>query len=140
MWNKSSAKPCTRILFLQLLLGVLLLGGVFLLAVNEDIAATQRTMVNTVNYVKEQCILLRLPARGLQHLPVLLLHVAEQRRRVRGNFLPAHAGVSGGVGHPAADGAGCGRSLVGSLCGGSAGVRRVDWLPVGSEGEIPLFR
>ena len=44
-----------------------------------------------------------------------------------------------GVGHPAADGAGCGRSLVGSLCGGSAGVRRVDWLPVGSEGEIPLF-
>lgn len=55
MWNESSAKPCTRILFLQLLLGVLLLGGVFLLAVNEDIAATQRTMVNTVNYVKEQC-------------------------------------------------------------------------------------
>ena len=55
MWNKSSAKPCTRILFLQILLGVLLLGGVFLLAVNEDIAATQRTMVNTVNYVKEQC-------------------------------------------------------------------------------------
>ncbi len=84
-------------------------------------------------------LLLRLPARGLQHLPVLLLHGAEQRRRVRGNFLPAHAGVSSGVGHPAADGAGCGRSLVGSLCGGSAGVRRVDWLPVGSEGEIPLF-
>lgn len=55
MWNEASAKPCTRILFLQLLLGVLLLGGVFLLAVNEDIAATQRTMVNTVNYVKEQC-------------------------------------------------------------------------------------
>ena len=55
MWNESSAKPCTRILFLQLLLGVLLLGGVFLLAVNEDIATTQRTMVNTVNYVKEQC-------------------------------------------------------------------------------------
>ena len=55
MWNESSAKPCTRILFLQILLGVLLLGGVFLLAVNEDIAATQRTMVNTVNYVKEQC-------------------------------------------------------------------------------------
>ena len=54
MWNEASAKPCTRILFLQLLLGVLLLGGVFLLAVNEDIAATQRTMVNTVNYVKEQ--------------------------------------------------------------------------------------
>lgn len=26
-----------------------------MLAVNEDIAATQRTMVNTVNYVKEQC-------------------------------------------------------------------------------------
>ena len=49
MWNESSAKPCTRILFLQILLGVLLLGGVFLLAVNEDIAATQRTMVNTVN-------------------------------------------------------------------------------------------
>lgn len=49
-------------------------------------------------------------------------------------------GVSGGVGHPAADGAGCGRSLVGSLCGGSAGVRRVDWLPAGAEGEIPLFR
>ena len=47
MWNEASAKPCTRILFLQLLLGVLLLGGVFLLAVNEDIAATQRTMVNT---------------------------------------------------------------------------------------------
>lgn len=55
MWNESSAKPCTRILFLQILLGVLLLGGVFLLAVNEDIATTQRTMVNTVNYVKEQC-------------------------------------------------------------------------------------
>ena len=55
MWNESSAKPCTRILFLQILLGVLLLGGVFLLAVNEDIAATQRTMMNTVNYVKEQC-------------------------------------------------------------------------------------
>lgn len=84
-------------------------------------------------------LLLRLPARGLQHLPVLLLHGAEQRRRVRSNFLPAHAGVSGGVGHPAADGAGCGRSLVGSLCGGSTGVRRLDWLPAGSEGEIPLF-
>ena len=55
MWNESSAKPCTRILFLQILLGVLLLGGVFLLAVNEDIATTQRTMVNTVNYGKEQC-------------------------------------------------------------------------------------
>lgn len=84
-------------------------------------------------------LLLRLPACGLQHLPVLLLHGAEQRRRVRSNFLPAHAGVSGGVGYPAADGAGCGRSLVGSLCGGSAGVRRVDWLPAGHEGEIPLF-
>lgn len=84
-------------------------------------------------------LLLRLPARGLQHLPVLLLHGTEQRRRVRGNFFPAHTGVSSSVGHPAADGAGCGRSLVGSFCGGSAGVRRVDWLPAGHEGEIPLF-
>ena len=40
-------------IFLQLLLGVLLLGGVFLLAVNEYITTTQRTMANTVNYVKE---------------------------------------------------------------------------------------
>ena len=47
--------------------------------------------------------------------------------------------LNNGGGHPAADGAGCGRSLVGSFCGGSAGVRRVDWLPAGHEGEIPLF-
>ena len=55
MRNKPSTKSSTRILFLQLLLGVLLLGGVFLLAANEDITTTQRTMANTVNYIKEQC-------------------------------------------------------------------------------------
>ncbi len=59
MRNKTSAQvlaqPSTRMIFLQLLLGVLFLGGVFLLSANEDITATQRTMANTVSYVKEQC-------------------------------------------------------------------------------------
>ena len=53
---KPLQSPVRVSFFLQLLLGVFAFwAAYFLLAVNEDIAATQRTMVNTVNYVKEQC-------------------------------------------------------------------------------------
>lgn len=45
-----------RLLYtLEVLLGIILMGGVFLIAVHVDIRGAQRTLSSTVSYIKEQC-------------------------------------------------------------------------------------
>ena len=118
MWNEASAKPCTRILFLQLLLGVLLLGGVFLLAVNEDIAATQRTMVNTVNYVKEQCN--RYSRIGLADESKSLMRIVESANQTAHRLEETTRPVSADCGKRKPDGAPIGGNHKACQCGFSA--------------------
>ena len=51
MKNKSN-----RLLYtLEVLLGVILMGGVFLIAVHVDVRSAKRTLTSTVSYIKEQC-------------------------------------------------------------------------------------
>ena len=45
-----------RLLYtLEVLLGVILMGGVFLIAVHVDVRSAKRTLTSTVSYIKEQC-------------------------------------------------------------------------------------
>mgnify|MGYP001015795244 FL=1 len=51
MKNKSN-----RLLYtLEVLLGVILMGGVFLIAVHVDVRSAKRTLTSKVSYIKEQC-------------------------------------------------------------------------------------
>ena len=40
---------------LEVLLGIVLMGGVFLIAIHVDLRGAQRTLSSTVSYIKEQC-------------------------------------------------------------------------------------
>ncbi len=45
-----------RLLYtLEVLLGIVLMGGVFLIAIHVDLRGAQRTLSSTVSYIKEQC-------------------------------------------------------------------------------------
>ena len=55
MHNKHKKPTWKRTIFIQLALGLALIAAVALVAVQADMAATQRLLATTANYIKEQC-------------------------------------------------------------------------------------